>query len=108
MPDEDYTADVLHQYFGLVLAADGQALSDWGYARSVYEVTQRVLERRYFYHRALSPQEEMEIMAALEALAACPIKQVGVPGTWGQVQEQLRRAVPLAVCLLRKGAGFSG
>jgi hypothetical protein len=107
MPDEDYTADVLHQYYGLVLAADGRALSDWGYARSVYEVTRRVLERHYFYNRDLSPQQEAEVLTALEALAKCPIKQVGVPGTWGQVQAQLQCAVPLAVYLLKKGTTFS-
>jgi hypothetical protein len=104
MPDEEYTAEVLNQYYKLVLAATGLVLSDWGYARSVQEVTRHVLERRYFYHPALSLQQEAEILVALEELDKCPVRQVGIPGTWGQIQEQLRRTVPLAVYLLQQGA----
>ncbi len=104
MPEEEYTAEVLNQYYQLVLAAAGLVLSDWGYARSVQEVTRRVLERCYFYQANLPPELEAEILVALEELEKCPIKQVGVSSRWGQIQEQLRRAVPLAVSILQHGA----
>lgn len=102
MPDEEYIASVLHQYFNLVMAAPGLSPSDWGYAHSVRKVVQQVLARHYYYHPNLSLQEETEIIAALEELDQCSIGQVGVLSSWGQVQAGLGRVVPLAVRLLRK------
>jgi hypothetical protein len=58
--------------------------------------------RQYYYHLDLSLPEEMEIVAALEELDQCLIGQVGVPGSWEQVQAGLGRVVPLAVRLLCK------
>jgi hypothetical protein len=102
MLDDENVGEVLRHYFKLVLAANGLALSEWGYARSVHDVARRVLERRYFSPPDLSPQEETEILTALEELDKSPIKQVGVPGMWWEIQARLRRVVPLAVRLLNE------
>lgn len=100
--EQENAADTLRQYFELVLAAEGLAPSDWGYACSVYEVAQRVLSRSYFSGPSPSAAEETAILAALKALAECPLKPVGQPGTWWLVQARLRQAVPLAIQLLSK------
>lgn len=102
MPNDEDVANLLHQYFNLVMAAPGLSPSDWGYAHSVQKVTRQVLTRHYYYHPDLSLHEETEIVAALEELDQCPVEQVGVVGRWEQIQAGLGRVVPLAVRLLRK------
>lgn len=93
-------AELVRKYLAIVLAASGHEPVHWSFAQGLHYVARRVVERRYFRQSTLLPAEEAELFAALEELHKCPLGQLGVPGTWWQVQERLRRVMPLVLRLV--------